>query len=127
MARFLRSAGEGDDNAPVLSTLAFDFRHLDPADFGGAAHMGPAAGLQIDAGNLKETNAALSDRRLHRHGADELGTRRELLVADPAGSDGMVAGDELVEPRRDRVLLERGARHVEIEPTLAIGDLPAGD
>src|SRR6185437_8485218 len=74
------SAGEGENDAPVLPSLVLDFHHRDRTDLAGAAHMGPAAGLQINAGYVEKPHAALAGGRLHRHGAYQLGLGRELLV-----------------------------------------------
>ena len=49
------------------------------------AHVGTAAGLQIDARNPQQPDASRAARRLHAHGLDQIGTRIELLVGDPLG------------------------------------------
>src|SRR6185437_539934 len=78
------SAGEADDDAPVLPALVLDLDDFDAADFAGAADMRPAARLEIDAFDVEKPHAALAHRRLHRHGAHQLRPPGQFLVADPA-------------------------------------------
>src|SRR5262245_33397208 len=53
-----------DPDPAVLLALLFDLGDADRADFGGRAHMGAAAGLQVEACNLDEPHPAGADRRL---------------------------------------------------------------
>ena len=90
------------------------------------AHMGAAAGLQVEVGDFDQPHPAGAHRRLHRHGLDQAGIGGELVVADPAAGDGRVGRDHLVHSCGDRVLVEAGFRDVEIEPALALADRAAG-
>ncbi len=89
--------------------------------------MRAAAGLQVDAGDLEQADAALARRRLHRHGAHQLGLGGELRIGDPLGLDRMVLGNEGVDLGFDLILVERAVGQIEVEPSLAVADLPAGD
>src|SRR5579885_1072526 len=73
-----------EPHAAVQFALLLDLRHLHLADLAGGAHVGAAAGLQIEAGDLDQADAAGAHRRLHRHGLDQAGIGFELGVADPA-------------------------------------------
>src|SRR5579883_3283670 len=118
--------GKGENDAAVLPTLVLDLGHRDAADFGGVADMRAAAGLQIDAGDLDEAHAPAAAGRLDRHRAHQFGPLGQLFVADPARGDRMRLGDQSVEPRADRLPVEARSGYVEIEPAVAVADLPAG-
>src|SRR5450631_1548825 len=93
-------------HAAILFAFFFDLRHPHGADFLGGAHMSAAARLQVEVGYLDQPYPASAHRRLHRHGLHLAGIGGELLVADPATAHRGIARDHLVDPRRDRVLVE---------------------
>ena len=65
------SVGERDAHAAVELALLLDSGHRRAADFAGARDMRAPAGLQIQALDRDEPDAACSHRRLHRHGLDQ--------------------------------------------------------
>src|SRR5690349_5846387 len=109
----------------VLLALVLDLAKLDAADLGGVSHVRAATGLKVDPGDVEEADAAVPGRRFDRHGAHQLGLAGESSVADPARHAIVAGRDEGVELRLDLGLVERGAGDVEIEPSLAVGDLAA--
>src|SRR6476619_8522762 len=122
-----RGLDQRDPHAEVLLALLLDVGDGDEADLAGAAEMGAAAGLEVDALDLDEAHAAGAARRLHRHGLDEGRIGVELRVGDPALADGCVAGDERVELLGQLGLVEPGLGNVEVEPAVALDDGAAGD
>src|SRR5215208_4883662 len=122
-----RGLDQRDPHAAVLLALLLDVGDGDAADLAGAADMGAAAGLEVDALDLDEAHAAGAARRLHRHGLDEGGVGVELRVGDPALADGGVAGDERVQLLGQVGLVEPGLGNVEVEPAVALADGAAGD
>src|SRR3954447_9416793 len=117
-----RGLGQRDPHPAVLLALLLDVGDGDAANLAGAADMGAAAGLEVDALDLDEAHAAGAARRLHRHGLDERRVGVELLVVDPALGDGRGAGDERVELLGKLGLVEPGLRDVEVEPPIAVAD-----
>src|ERR1700731_1173051 len=89
--------------------------------------MRAAAGLQIDTRDFDETNLPYPARWLDRHRPDELGLRGELFVGDPERPDRVRLCDQRVEAAREHLLVKARSGHVEIEPSSAVGNLPAGD
>ena len=97
---------------PLFSILAT----RSGADLAGLRHMGAAARLQVDVGNLQKPDLAAAARRLHRHGADEIGLRVEFRVADPTRrGPGWSCADQAVQSLGDRFLVERRVADVEIQ------------
>src|SRR6266404_2777280 len=127
MADPLASGPQDQVDAAVLLALALDLADLDQADLAGPRDMRAAAGLQVDAFDLEQPDPSLAGRRLHRHGADQLGPRRQLLVGDPARPHRMILGDEAIDAGGDLLAVELAVGQVEIQPTLAVADLAAGD
>src|SRR4051812_9874912 len=123
----LPSGLEDDVYPPILLALVLDLAELDGADLAGARDVRAAAGLQVDALDLEQPDAALTGRRLHRHGAHQLRPRRQLVVGDPARPNGMVLDDQPVECLLDRGPVELRTGHVEVEPAAPVADLAAGD
>src|SRR5262245_7993905 len=77
------SSPEFEHDAPRPGALLLDLRHPHRPDLARVRDVRSAAGLEVDAFNVEQPDAPHAARRLHRHGAHELGFRVELLVGDP--------------------------------------------
>src|SRR5207249_8142081 len=119
---FLR---EHDLHTPVASALASNLDHTDTTDLGDVLDVRSAARLQVDAGNLEQSNPAGAARRLHAHRFDQLRPRIEFFVSDPDGFRFNAAGDEQIRFALDFIRVEEAHVDIEIESALVRGDVAA--
>src|SRR5471032_1610510 len=122
--RSRRLLDELDYDAARAGAFLLDLRHAQPADLARIGDVSAAAGLQVHAVDLEEAYAPNAARRLHRHGAHELGLRVELLVGDPDGADLMALGNKPRELALEVLAIEV-LDHVEVEARVLRGNRTA--
>src|ERR1700685_2312209 len=114
-------------DAPVAAALLFDLAHEHLADFGGRAHVGAAARLNVYAAGLHDAHGVADLRRRHHGGPHQSGPGADFADRPVLHLNRHASLDDLVDPLRQCEFIESVFFEIEVDARMIGMDGTSGN